>query len=146
MDNILEAAKFIDYNAETGEVKHLLRKNSNGSFDKDGYLIIKIKGKQYKAHRLAYAKYHNCIPNGVIDHINRIPSDNRIINLRDTTQHQNCLNVIRKPNHKTGIIGVYLDNTNGLKKKYATKILNKTYRFYTLQEAIDFRKNINYAI
>lgn len=146
MDNILEAAKCIDYNPETGEIKHLLRKNANGSFDKDGYLIIKIKGKQYKAHRLAYAKYYNCIPDGVVDHINRTRTDNRISNLRDTTQHQNCLNVIRKPNDKTGIIGVYLDNTNGLKKKFATKILSKTYRFNTLQEAIDFRKNLNYAI
>ena len=48
MDNILEAAKCIDYNPETGEIKHLLRKNANGSFDKDGYLIIKIKGSIHK--------------------------------------------------------------------------------------------------
>jgi hypothetical protein len=141
--SLLEACKHISYNPNTGEITHLLRSNSNGSFDKDGYLILKIKGKQYKSHRLAYAKYYNKIPTGVIDHINRIKTDNRIENLRDTTQKINCSNVDRLPNKDTGVVGIYIDKTKGLRKNYATRVNKKTYRFSTLQEAIIFKQNQN---
>jgi hypothetical protein len=50
--------KYFIYNQD-GTFTRTDRKNSNGSLDKDGYLIIKIKGKQYKAHRLVYAYLAN---------------------------------------------------------------------------------------
>jgi hypothetical protein len=143
--DILNACKYIDYNSETGDIKHLLRANSNGSIDKDGYLIIKIKGRQYKAHRLAYAKYYNNPPMGVIDHINGIKTDNRILNLRDTSQKENCKNIKRSPNKDTKVIGVRL-NKDIKKKKYEVKIMYKTYRFETIEQAVEFRKTNNYQI
>jgi hypothetical protein len=140
---LLDAINYIEYNPDTGVINRLGRKNSNGSIDAYGYLIIKIKGNQFKAHRLAYAKYYGKAPNGVIDHINRNKLDNRIINLRDTSQRNNILNRDYIPNSKTNVVGVYIDNTNGLKKKYATKINKKTYRFYSIEEAINFKQNYN---
>jgi len=139
--NIIEACKFIDYCPITGNIKHKLRRNSDGSLDKDGYLILKIKGKQFKAHRLAWTFYYGKEPNGVIDHINRIKTDNRIENLRDTTQQINILNTVRYPNKETGEIGIYIDKTSGLNKKYALKKNKKTYRFYTLEEALSFKNS-----
>lgn len=127
------------YCPETGNITRTDRKNSNGSYDKDGYLIIKVKTKQYKAHRIAWFLYHGVFPSNVIDHINRDKSDNRIDNLRDVEYYINVRNCDREVNPNTGVIGVYFDRTKGLRKNYTTKYRNKTYRFYTLEEAIKFR-------
>lgn len=115
---------------EDGILKRTDRRNSNGSFDKDGYLIIKIKGKQYKAHRLVYLMFNGKMPENEIDHKNRNRIDNRIENLKDSTRIENIENSIGNG------FGVYIDNTNGLKKKFAFKYKKKTYRNYTLEEAI----------
>jgi hypothetical protein len=142
---LLKACACIDYNPENGEIKRIDRKNGNGSYDHYGYLIIKIKGIQYKAHRLAWAKHYGTAPTGIIDHINRDKKDNRIANLRDTSQEVNVLNKVFKVNEKTGVRGVYCDEvTKGLKKKYSTRIKNKTYRFYTIEEVVKFRSLFNF--
>jgi len=137
--------KFFIYN-KNGTFKRKDRKNSNGSIDKDGYIIIKIKGKQYKAHRLVYMFFNGEFPKGEIDHINRNRKDNRIENLRVATRLENILN------SKGSGFGIYLDNTNGLKKRFAFKHKNKTYRAYTLSDAISLKLkmggkiNYEYAI
>lgn len=124
-----------------GQILRDDRKNSGGSLDKDGYLIIKVKKKQIKAHRLVWFLCYGEFPDGEIDHINRNRTDNRIENLRICSRLEQLQNTTKHPNKDTGVIGVYIDkHTKGLKKKYTTKISNKTYRFYTLEEAINFRK------
>lgn len=65
---------------------------AGGAKDKDGYLNIKFKGKLYKAHRLAWFLYYTEWPKQEIDHINRIPDDNRIENLRDVSRLINAKN------------------------------------------------------
>lgn len=126
----------------TGIITRIDRSNSNGSYDKDGYLIIKIKTKQFKSHRLAWFLYYNEWPQGEIDHINRIRTDNRKCNLRITDRIGNIKNTYRKPNKDTNQVGIYIDKTKGLNKIYALRYKSKIYRFYTLQEAINF-KNLN---
>lgn len=49
-----------------------------GSKDKDGYIVITIHRKLYKAGRLAWFYVHGRWPAGEIDHKNRIRSDNRL--------------------------------------------------------------------
>ena len=135
--------KIISYNPQTGEIKRLDRKNGNGSIDHYGYLVIKIKGKQYKAHRLAWLHYYGTEPKYNIDHINGVKTDNRIFNLRDVPQLINVHNTYVPPNKDTGVRGIHLShNTN---KKYTIKLYGKTYRFYTIEEAITFKQeNFNY--
>lgn len=119
------------------------RQGSHGSLDQYGYLIIKIKGKQFKAHRIVWFLCTGQWPSGVIDHINRVKTDNRIENLRDVTQAENCINVARKANPDTGYVGIYLDKcTYGLKAKYCTRVNKKVYRFRTLEEAVQFKKRM----
>lgn len=127
---------------DNGTLNRNDRKNGLGSYDKDGYLIIKVKGKQFKAHRIVWLLHNGSFPKDEIDHINRVRNDNRIENLREVNRIENIKNTTQKANEKTGVIGVYIDNTNGLKKKYAFNHKNKTYRNYTLEEAIKQRKEV----
>lgn len=123
-----------------GELIRDDRSNPSGSLDRDGYLIIKVKGKQYKAHRIVWLLHHGDFPNGEIDHINRIRTDNRIENLREADRALQFENMEHKPNPNTGAIGVHITAMDGLKKKYTTRIKGKVYRFYTIAEAVEFRK------
>lgn len=135
--------KHFSYDLETGIITRNDRKNSNGSYDKDGYLIIKIKKKQIKAHRLAWFLYYGEFPLLEIDHINRIRTDNRIINLREVTRQENIKNTTKKINPETKVMGIYLDKyTKNLKAKFTFHYNNKTYRFRTLQEAINKKEEL----
>lgn len=135
------------YNPNTGLINRIDRKNSNGSFDKYGYLILKIKGGKFKAHRIAWFLYYGEMPSMEIDHINRNRTDNRICNLRLSDRKLNVNNIEYKPNPNTGVVGVYIDKfTKGLKKIYTTRLDKKTYRFKSLEEAIKFRQENGKAV
>ena len=135
--------KHFSYDPSTGLLSRDDRKNGNGSLDKDGYLIIKVKGKQFKAHRLIWFLYYGEFPQKEIDHINRIRTDNRIENLREVSRQENINNTTKKINPDTGVVGIYLDkSTKGLKAKYTFKVKNKSYRFRALNEAIRFKEEL----
>ena len=68
-----------------------------------------ILGKNYVAHRVAWAIYYGAWPEGEIDHINGDPSDNRIVNLRDVSHAENTRNVRRRITNTSGHVGVYWD-------------------------------------
>lgn len=134
--------KHFFYNPDTGVITRDDMKGGNGSFDKDGYLILKIKSRQFKAHRIAWLLFYGYFPKMEIDHINGIKTDNRISNLRDVDRATNVNNTPHAPNPLTGVVWVYFDTvTKGLKKRFTTRINNKMYRFYTLEQAIKFRLN-----
>jgi hypothetical protein len=135
--------KHFFYNPETGLITRNDRKNSNGSYDKDGYLIIKIKSRQIKAHRLAWFLYYGKFPQKELDHINRIRTDNRISNLREVSRTENVHNITKHKNKDTNQYGIYLDqSTKGLLAKYTFTFKNKTYRFRSLEEAIKRKEEL----
>lgn len=128
------------FSYNNGVVTRNDRKNSNGSIDSYGYLIFKIKGKQYKAHRIVWLLCKGSFPDTEIDHINRNKLDNRIENLRESNRVEQNRNKVFDVNPITNAVGVHLDKTKGLKKKFATHIEGKTYRFYSVEEAVEFRR------
>lgn len=78
-----------------------------GSIDKDGYRVIKIDGRLYKAHRLAWFYIHGVAPAGEIDHRNTSRDDNRVTNLRESTRLFNMQNQkTAHSNNQSGFLGV----------------------------------------
>jgi hypothetical protein len=87
-----------------------------------GYSVISVDGIFTYAHRLAWLYVHGRHPDGVIDHINGDPSDNRIANLRDCTQGENRRNT--RSRAISGFKGVYRSKKK-LDRWYARIVLNK---------------------
>jgi len=76
-----------------------------GRLTNQGYVSIKINGKPYGAHRLAFLYIKGVLPE-FIDHINHCRSDNRWCNLREVSHHENCKNRKLGKNNTSGQMGV----------------------------------------
>ena len=83
-----------------------------GSLDGGGYLLISVRSRLHKAHRLAWLYVYGEWPTDQIDHINRIGTDNRISNLREATNKQNNQNRSKSSHNTSGHTGVYLVKQN----------------------------------
>jgi len=89
----------LTWRARAGNVKHNNRWAGRAALNnaaESGHLRGAILGRVAMAHRVAWAIHYGEWPNGVIDHINGNPADNRITNLRVGTQHQNAMNRRKK--------------------------------------------------
>ncbi|QDP62317.1 MAG: hypothetical protein Unbinned8472contig1000_17 [Prokaryotic dsDNA virus sp.] len=84
------------------------KKSKPGFIMPNGYRSLKIKGKKYLAHRLAWMLYYDkeIPPLMQIDHINGDKDDNRICNLRVVTPRVNCKNLPKTSRNKSGLLGV----------------------------------------
>ena len=104
-----ELQKHLAYNPKTGEITY---KNTRygvkevgevaGNVASDGYLKFNFrfnsKDRCIITHRLAWALHYGSWPENQLDHINRVKTDNRIVNLREVTQAENNYN---RPKYKT---------------------------------------------
>jgi HNH endonuclease len=77
---------------------------------KDGYLVIRLLGRVYRAHRLAWLYAHGHWPAHQIDHIDGDRLNNQLDNLRDVTRAENSQNrdtagVYRRGNTWRALIG-----------------------------------------
>jgi hypothetical protein len=77
-----------------------------GALNARGYIHIKVEGKSYKAHRLAWLYVHGRWPEPAVDHINRDKADNRLCNLRQTNQLGNMQNKSAYRSNSSGYTGV----------------------------------------
>ena len=89
----------LHYNPETGEFRWKVSRGGKvksgdvaGRVTAKGHQQIEIDYTQYQAHRLAWLYQTGAWPTKMIDHINRVKSDNRFINLREVTSSQNAQN------------------------------------------------------
>lgn len=109
-----------------------------GSLDPDGYVIIYIDGRNYRAHHLAFLYMKGYIP-AEVDHEDLVKSHNKWTNLRESDHFQNCQNTLRRKHNKSGKKGVYWRKDI---HKYAVQIRcrNKVHSigyFVDLEDAAD---------
>jgi hypothetical protein len=112
--NVDELKSLLSYDPQTGVFKWAKPPRRSvgigsvaGSDDGRGYTVIGLFGRQYRAHRLAWLYMHGVLPDGEIDHINRVRNDNRIANLRIATSSQQKMNKFQT--QQSGYPGVYLE-------------------------------------
>lgn len=104
--------RLLNYSAETGvftwRVDHGKFKAGDqaGGTTPNGYISIGVLGKRLLAHRLAWLYVYGEWPDGLIDHINRLTNDNRIVNLRAATHSENIQNSGLSKRNKSGHKGV----------------------------------------
>lgn len=80
----------------------------------NGYIYIRLEGRLLAAHRLAWLYVHGEEPNGDLDHIDGVRTNNSIRNLRVASQVLNQQNLKRAKSHSaSGILGVCLDKRRG---------------------------------
>lgn len=123
----------LHYNPETGIFTRLESYRGHkagevaGWVNGDGYLNIKIFGKIYKAHRLAWLYVYGEWPSLFIDHINRCKTDNRIQNLRDVERSENGRNRGEPSNNVSGRSGVHWVERN---RRWCARVAKHGKRFY----------------
>jgi hypothetical protein len=106
-----------------------------GSYTDKGYRVIVIDKKIYKEHRLAWFYHHKKWPENQLDHINRIKDDNRIENLRECVNSENCQNRNMQSNNTSGYTGV---NWSKQCKKWRAEIcVNNKNKYLGLFENFD---------
>ena len=146
----------LSYDSRTGLFKwkcrvaqHVLKGSKAGTLHKKtGYVRIKILGRSYKAHRLAWLIMYGSFPPDQIDHINGVKHDNRIINLRAVTPAENNRNRAFDIRNKSGYTGIaYNKKTN----RWLARIGGNAKRvhlgyFDNLEDAVEARRiaEINY--
>lgn len=108
-----ELIEYLDYNENTGVFTWKIDMRPNkykgdaaGGVGGRGYIIIGIKGKIYKAHRLAWLFMKKKEAVGDIDHINHDRLDNRFCNLRIVSKRENARNRSLSIENKSGVHGV----------------------------------------
>jgi HNH endonuclease/AP2 domain len=105
--------ELLHYDSETGEFRWQERVGRSveagaiaGLLDSEGYRLITIKGRAYRAHQLAWFYTTGKWCRTVIDHRDGDPSNNRWSNLRRATVSQNNANRRMHRNNKCGYKGV----------------------------------------
>jgi len=86
--------------------------------DNIGYVSTSILDKNIHAHRVVFLYCHGYLPE-IVDHKNRIKTDNRICNLRASNKSTNACNSKIRADNSTGVKGVGIHKQTG---KYRARI------------------------
>ena len=144
--------EFLRYDKHTGDFIWIKKthgrsnmKNGDkaGFIDYNGYVIIKLFGKSYKAHRLAWLYHYGNFPKQYIDHINHNKIDNSIKNLRDVELSANQRNRKLSKNNTSGINGVAIVGGRWTAKIALGKNKITIGSYDSKEEAIDARRSAN---
>lgn len=106
-------AELFTYDPESGVLRRKIDRYKRidegvaGSVGARGYLLVGIDNKTYYVHRLVWFMTHGRWPDGVIDHIDGNPLNNKLANLRDASRAINTQNTL-KPRGKQQLLGVSL--------------------------------------
>lgn len=107
----IEVRRLFDYNPETGMLSWKVRPGNRvrigdvvDSVHSEGYVQVGVNGERRLAHHVIWLWLYGEMPEGDVDHINRVRNDNRQCNLREVDRTENLLNGEYK--NETGFQGV----------------------------------------
>jgi hypothetical protein len=115
-------AEFLSYDPETGvltwkpSLGYTWRERAwntryagtvTGCKSSERYLEVRLFGRLWKAHRVAWAIHYGEWPNEELDHINGDRADNRIKNLRPANRKENSQNLAVRCTNTSGFTGVH---------------------------------------
>jgi hypothetical protein len=103
----------LTYDPITGILRWLPSKSIAGYVGSNGYSYIRLDGRNLLAHRVAWVLTYGEWPTE-IDHINRIKSDNRLVNLREVSSTENKHNMGMLSTNRSGIKGVHWYKRHGM--------------------------------
>lgn len=103
----------LTYTPETGEfswivppVGWIYQGDIAGSINKNGYRYITVNKKKYLAHRLVWLYVHGYLPEGDLDHVDRVRTNNKVENLREVSRQCNIRNSPNRVTNTSGVKGV----------------------------------------
>lgn len=131
--------ELLSYDPETGEFRWKVDRNSRykagmiaGVVGTFGHITIGVDGKHVQAHRVAWALSYGEWPAEDVDHINGVPADNRLCNLRQVSRGHNLQNQKRgHRDNKSGYLGVTASGKKWAAKIYAEGVAIPLGRFDT---------------
>lgn len=90
-----------------------------GCLAPNGYIMLGIDKKLYRAHRVVFLLENGEFPKEKVDHIDGVGHNNKRTNLRKATQQENCFNTKPHKDSKTGVKGV---SWSDAKQRFIVKI------------------------
>lgn len=94
----------LTWRVDTGTAKAL---DTAGVVGDHGYVLVGLRRRVYRAHRLAWLWVHGRWPTGSLDHVDGDRQNNRLSNLREATHTQNLQNSKRAREMASGLKGAY---------------------------------------
>jgi hypothetical protein len=120
--------------------KNNTKKTKVGTTIQLGYIRIHIYDGSYRAHRLAFLFMIGRFPNGVVDHIDGNPSNNKWENLREVTISENAQNAKIDIRNKVGASNICFDKA---RNKYMVRIyLKGECKFFGRYESLEDAKKV----
>lgn len=134
MINQIQLKELLHYSIITGKfywlkstAKRVKVGDVAGHLNSNGYGTIKINGKIYRTHRLAWFWVTGVWPESMIDHKNGKKDANYWLNLREATNSQNQCNRGIPSNNTSGYKGVCWNKSN---KKWIAIIVENNMQKY----------------
>ena len=149
MTEFIQITNYPNYEINSlGEVRNIKKQRIlKSSLNTGGYLQVPLYNngtrQLFRIHRIVALAF---IPNPnsylYVDHIDRVRTNNSVLNLRWVTKAENCQNASVRKDNKSGVAGVCFDNTwNNWVATRQGKYLGS---FKTMEEAINCRNNSEY--
>jgi hypothetical protein len=95
-----------------------------GCFDKNGYLKVRLKRKEYKVHRVVLVLHDIALNKKMVDHVDGNKLNNRLENLRLVDRYENARNQKKFATNSTGVTGVYLLCSANKYNSYLARIVD----------------------
>jgi len=109
--------ELLDYDPETGVFRWKQRVARRvrvgdvaGRLNSEGYRNFSIRGRHYRASRVAFALVYGRWPSGSMDHINRNRRADRLCNLRECTLSENSRNASLRGDNSSRLKGACRSN------------------------------------